>query len=438
MGQGSARDETGIVDFYLETYQECEGQAQYDAWMGGGGEPFDFTGSSYLQEWTRPLRELTPLMQRFNESLEDAWKAIVWGWCEWPTLTQADLEFMAEIDQCTFEDGDYFLSHDPAFFDDPRKLKVLAMGRELAALSRDFWDRLHELGALPRLVREANHLFLLRECGEEVHEESSVYRDELAEAILDYTPHMEKAKADGLDFWDALKADLTASARESVGIFGVWHALTERPIQSLKECLSGLVHREEARARPIFDSIASERAAESRKRGWLAYAAHRIDREVEQNPTPGSFADASFLVVHPIERCVSEHASPGARASALVVGRRTGTRRRESHGAPTRTRGSKRGAARASPGDPDEPEPALGRSSLGSLLRCFCLLGAVAAAAFTLARTETWAAGAWDLLAQVATILWGLTDVASRIGGTLAFGILVRKWILQRLGAAPG
>jgi hypothetical protein len=56
------QDETGVVDFYLENYHEFEGQAQHDAWASGIGEPFDFTGNSYLEEWIRPLREMTPLI----------------------------------------------------------------------------------------------------------------------------------------------------------------------------------------------------------------------------------------------------------------------------------------------------------------------------------------------------------------------------------------
>jgi len=163
-------DESGAVDFYTENYREIEGHAQYDAWISGIGEPFDFTGESYLEEWARPLREMTPHMERFTHGVEDAWQSLTRAWCSWPTLTQADLEFIAEIDQCIFDDGDYFLEQDPDFLADTRKLQILAMGRELSALSRDFWTRLHDMGAVPRLVREANHLFLLRECGEEIHE----------------------------------------------------------------------------------------------------------------------------------------------------------------------------------------------------------------------------------------------------------------------------
>lgn len=432
------RDETGVVDFYLENYHEFEGQAQYDAWISGTGEPFDFTGNSYLEEWTRPLREMTPLMERFNECVEEAWRSITWGWCKWPTLTQADLEFIAEIDQCIFDDGDYFLRHDPAFLNDSRKLEILAMGRELAALSRDFWERLHELGAAPRLVREANHLFLLRECGEEVHEESSVYRDELAEAILDYMPFMEEAKAKGLDFWDVVKADITAPIQESTGTFVIWHGLTERPIKELKECLAGLVHRDQARAQRIFDSIAAREAAESRKRGWATYAAHQIDREVEKAPSPSSFVDVSFLAVHPIERRVSAHSSPRTRGSTLIVNRRTGARRRQSHGTPMRTRGSRRGAARASSSDPDESEPALGRPPFGSLPSSLCLLLAVAVAAFAVARVETWVMTAWGILVPTLVILWEFIDAASRIGGALALAEIIRRRFLRRRSEAPG
>ncbi len=439
VGMGHADwDETGVVDFYLENYREFEGQAQYDAWISGIGAPFDFTGESYLEEYTRPLRERTTLMEHFAERIEEAWKSITWGWCEWPTLTQADLEFMTEIDQCIFEDGDYFLRHDPTFFDDSHKLKVLAMGRELATLSRDFWERLRELGAIPKMVREANHLFLLRECGEEFHEESSIYRDELAEAILDYMPHMEEARAKGLEFWDVVKADIAAPIRESTGTFLIWHSLTERSIKDLKECLAGLVHREEARARAIFDAIASEQAAESRKRGWSFYSAHQIDREAEQVPRPGSSVDASFLAVHSVERCISAYSPPRIRALSVVVNRRTGARCRESHGAPTRTRGSRRSASRSSPDDPDESEPALGRLSLGSLLESFCILGAVAAAAFALARVETWGTDAWEILIPIARVLWSFVGIASQIGGALALVLAVRKCILQRRRATPG
>ena len=168
--QEAELDESGAVDFYTENYREIEGHAQYDAWISGIGEPFDFTGESYLEEWARPLREMTPHMERFTHGVEDAWQSLTRAWCSWPTLTQADLEFIAEIDQCIFDDGDYFLEQDPDFLADTRKLQILAMGRELSALSRDFWTRLHDMGAVPRLVREANHLFLLRECGEEIHE----------------------------------------------------------------------------------------------------------------------------------------------------------------------------------------------------------------------------------------------------------------------------
>jgi hypothetical protein len=345
---------------------------------------------------------------------------------------------MAEIDRCVFDDGDYFLRHDPALLNDSRKLEMLAMGRELAALSRDFWERLREIGAVPRLVREANHLFLLRECGEEVHEESSVYRDELAEATLDYMPHMEEAKAKGLDFWDVVKADITAPIRESTGTFLIWHALTEKPIKELKECLAGLVHRDQARARRIFDSIAARGAAESRKRGWATYAAHQIDREVEKAPNPGSFVDVSFLAVHPIERRVSAHSSPRTRRSTLIVNRRTGARRRQSRGAPTRTRGSRRGTARASSSDPDESEPALGRLPFRFLLSSFCLFVAVAVVAFAVAQIETWVNTAWGILVPTLAILWKLIDAASRIGGALALAEIIRRTFLRRKGAPAG
>lgn len=431
-------DESGAVDFYLENYHEFEGQAQYDAWVSGIGEPYDFTGSSYLEEWTRPLREMTPLMERFNECVEEAWRSITWGWCKWPTLTKADLEFIAEIDQCIFDDGDYFLEQDPDFLGDSRKLQVLAMGRELAALSRDFWTRLHDIGAVPRLVREANHLFLLRECGEEVHEESSVYRDELAEAVLDYMPYMEEARAEGLEFWDVMKADVGGPAHESTGAFLIWAALTDRSIKDLKECLGGLVHRDEGRAQALFDSMGSERASESRARGWATYSAHRVGREVGKSSNPNSFVDGSFLAVYPCERRVTTHSSSPVRTSTVIVSRRTGARRRQSHGQPLRTRGSRRATGTSSSGDTDESEPALGRPPFGSLLSSLCLLVVVAAAAFAVARIETWVMTAWENLVPTLTILWNLIDAASRIGGALALGEIARRAFLRRGGVPPG
>lgn len=193
------QDETGVVDFYLESYHERDGQAQYDAWISGRGEPFDFTGSSYLEEWTRPLREMTPLMGRFNEWVTEAWKSITWGWCKWPTLTQADLEFMAEIDQCIFEDGDYFLRRDPGFLDDSRKLEILAMGRELAALSRDFWERLHELGR-PHdwYARQITCSSSVSAGKRSTKNHPSIAMNSLRPSWIT-CPHMEEAKTKGLE-----------------------------------------------------------------------------------------------------------------------------------------------------------------------------------------------------------------------------------------------
>jgi hypothetical protein len=421
-------DESGAVDFYTENYREIEGQAQYDAWISGIGEPFDFTGESYLEEWARPLREMTPHMERFTHGVEDAWQSLTRAWCSWPTLTQADLEFIAEIDQCIFDDGDYFLEQDPDFLADTRKLQILAMGRELSALSRDFWTRLHDMGAVPRLVREANHLFLLRECGEEVHEESSVYRDELAEAVLDYMPYMEDARAKGLDFWDVMKADIGRPVYEGTGAFLVWHALTERSIKDLKECLGGLVHRDEVRAQVLFDSIASERAAESRARGWATHSAHQVGREMGKSSNPHSFVDATFLAVYRCERRVSTHSSSRIRVSTVIVSRRTGARRRQSHGAPIRTRGSRRTTGTSSSGDPDESEPALGRRSLEVPLWVAFLSGVVLASL----SLEVWIKTVLDVITATAEFFWTFTDAASRIGGTLALVLTVAKWVRQR------
>jgi hypothetical protein len=424
-------DESGAVDFYLENYHEFEGQAQYDAWISGIGEPYDFTGSSYLEEWTRPLREMTPLMERFNECVEEAWRSTTWGWCKWPTLTKTDLEFVAEIDQCIFDDGDYFLEQDPDFLGDSRKLQVLAMGRELAALSRDFWTRLHGIGAVPRLVREANHLFLLRECGEEIHEESSVYRDELAEAVLDYMPYMEKARAEGLDFWDVMKADVGGPTHESTGAFLIWAALTDRSIKDLKECLDGLVHRDEGRAQALFDSIASERAAESRARGWATHSAHRVGREVGKSSNPNSFVDGSFLAVYSCERRVATHSSSPVRTSTVIVSRRTGARRRQSHGAPVRTRGSRRTTGASPSGDPDESEPALGRLAFGFPLRV-AVIAVVALGLLVSLWLEASTRAVVEVLASATTISWAFTDAASRIGGTLALVLTIAKWVRRR------
>ncbi len=346
------------VDAYLEDWPQLEADAQYEAWRSGIGEPFDFTGESYLDEYTRPLRERTPLIDQFEERVSAA-RARMSSWGEWPDLTGADLEFILDLSQGIHTDGDYFLRQDAGFLDDQSKVNLCAAGTELASLSRDFWERLIEVGSTPTMVREARHLLLLRGADDD---ESVCRRQDLEAACMDYVRPVEKAKEGGGDMFDAFQEDMRGWGSRSGGngAFKLYHGLGNSSERQCEELLACLVRRDRAGALRILARISTTNETEARKAGLKFYDGYEVERVPGAPVQPATYADISFLRIGIARRAVSSHTSPIARTSTFLVGRRACSRERASRGKSSPVRGSRRISSRSDGGgaadDPD-PEP---------------------------------------------------------------------------------
>jgi hypothetical protein len=268
------------VDAYLNYWrQEGEGQGMYDAWQAAN-QPYDFTGASYLEEYTRPLREKTPLMERFTRRVECNLDTSV----EFEEFTlepnRDNLRLMLDIDEAIFEDGDYFLRDDPGFFDDFGKVDVVALGRVLAEVSArhfcfDFWPRLRALGPAPQMVREARGWWLLANI--ELEPEIDFYSGRLDDALAEFHPKVEKIVAAG---GDAIDGFLDSG----------WevHSVTQELVPSAKrDLLIGYLNRDKAAVEGIYDRAASEAEAKARKKshGLFLRAGPSVSRTSTNQPS---------------------------------------------------------------------------------------------------------------------------------------------------------
>ncbi len=274
------------VDAYLDYWhQGGEGQAMYDAWHAAD-QPYDFTGASYLKEHTRPLREKTPLMERFSRRVECNRETSV-EFEEFPLEPDRDnLQFMLDIDEAIFDDGDYFLREEPSFLDDLEKIEILALGVVLAETSTrhrcfDFWPRLRTLGPTPQMVREARGWWLLANIEQEPTYD--FYSNRLDDALAEFDPRVEKIVAAG---------GLAVEAFGSSGweIFSVTQSLAP---STKKDLLSAYLRRDKVAVDGIYDRSASEAEARARKKHTL-FLRGRTKR-VQGVHEPGFPCDTSFL-----------------------------------------------------------------------------------------------------------------------------------------------
>lgn len=349
--------EQAEVDGYLEYWhQEGEGQAMHDAWLDST-QPYDFTGASYLEEHTRPLRETTPLMERFTRRVD----------CNCDTSVEFEefvlepdrdnLQFMLDIDERIFHDGDYFLREDPGFLDDLEKVDIVALGAVLAETSMrhlcfDFWSRLRALGPTPQMVREARGWWLLANI--ELEPENDFYSDRLDDALAEFHPKVEKIVAVG-------GFAVEGFASDGWEVFSVTKGLAP---STKKDMLVGYLNRDKAAVDGIYDRAASGAEAQARKKGHGLFLRGRTKRVWDCLHEPELPCDTSFLqFVGEWDEVTSRESSKGGTwtgISRAVRHRRGRTRcsRRPRRTAGSRRSGSSRddGGGDDGGGDPD-PEP---------------------------------------------------------------------------------
>ena len=340
------------VDAYLDYWhQEGEGQAMYDAWQAAN-QPYDFTGASYLEEYTRPLREKTPLMERFTRRVECSLDTSV----EFEEFTlepdRDNLQRMLDIDEAIFEDGDYFLREDPGFFDDLGKVEVVALGQVLAEISMrhlcfDFWPRLRALGPTPQMVREARGWWLLANI--ELEPENDFYSGRLDDALAEFHPKVEKIVAGGGDAVDGF-------------LDSGWevHSVTQGLAPSEKrDLLIGYLNRDKAAVEGIYDRAASEAEAKARKKSHGLFLRGRTKRvrDVHEPAFPG---DTSFLqFVGEWEEVTSRKSSKAGTLRRMSLSRAVGQRRGRTR-CSRRTRraaGSRRSSSSRDDGGGGDPDP---------------------------------------------------------------------------------
>jgi hypothetical protein len=345
------------VDAYLDHWhQEGEGQAMYDAWLVSD-QPYDFTGASYLEEYMRPLREKTPLMERFTRRVE----------CDLDTAVELEeftlepgrdnLQRMLDIDEAIFEDGDYFLRKDPGFLDDLEEIEVVALGQVLADISTrhfccDFWPRLRALGPTPQMVREAKGWWLLANI--ELEPENDFYSGRLDDALAEFHPKVEKIVAGGGDAVDGF-------------LDSGWevHSVTQGLTPSAKrDLLISYLNRDKAAVERIYDRAASEAEGMAQKKRHGLFLRGRTKR-VQGIYEPGFACDTSFL------QFVGEWEEVTLRASSKagtlrrmgfsrVIGQRRGRprcSRRTRRAAGCRRSSSSRDDGGGGGGDDHDPEP---------------------------------------------------------------------------------
>lgn len=344
-------DESGVVDFYLENYEESLSQAQYDAWQASE-VPFDFTGSSYLEEYTRPLRESSELATGFHRRVETS-RETCSEFKLWPTLDADKLQFILDIDEAVFQDGDHFLLWDSAFLDDPRKVELCAAGVELARISMtsgcwDFWQRLRVMGPTPRMVREANHWLLYRQRDE-------VTENDLKDALLTYVPSVAKKVDEGGEVLDALGDEIADRDNPSEGwmVSGALDRLTK---WELRELLREFLCGNESGVDGFLNRSSGMAEREARKRNqrmYLRVETKRVDdfHLLEHHP-----CDLSVLQITTSWQQVASYAEAPVkqrRMSIRLGAFRVRARARCSHGQGPRRRsaGSRRSSSGSDPGD---------------------------------------------------------------------------------------
>ena len=343
------------VDAYLDYWhQEGEGQAMYDAWRDAA-RPFDFTGTSYLEEYTRPLRKKTPLMERFARRVECNRDTSIEQEEFMLEPDQGNLQFMLDIDEAIFDDGDYFLRQDPYFLDDLNKVEMVALGEVLAGTSTrhgcfDFWPRLRAMGPTTQMVREARGWWLLANI--ELEPRYDFYTGRVEEAIAEFHPKIEKIIADGDD---AIDGFLEAG-------WEVHSALEHLPLSMQRDLLSSYLKRDKANVEAICDRAAAEAEAQARKKGHRLFFRGRTTRVWGCLHEPGSPCDTGFLrFVGAWEEVASRESSKWGRTwtgiSRAVRHRRGRARcsRRIRRGAGSCRSGSSRDDGGG--GDDPDPEP---------------------------------------------------------------------------------
>jgi hypothetical protein len=351
----------GVVDFYLENYHEFEATAQYEAWFAGTGEPFDFTGTSYLDEFTRPLRDgPTRLSIEFDDRVETA-RQFMSEHGGWPKLDEENLAMILELDEQIFEEGDQFLQNDPAVLDDEEKIKLCAAGKELSRVRPgdrkllvagiEFWGRLHQLGASPEMVREANHLLHIRGGDAAWLEDYGELREANSNfACLEYLHGVSAG-----DGREAVRRDIEGDMAGGIAQlhYGVGAMEEKEGSGVATRLLAALVTRDATSANRVFDKDASDREARARKAGFRTYTAFEAERVIGSTD-PAAVADTSFLRIRVVERALARRTPVTARSlSGFAPVRRGCARARTSHlrGRP----GSRRATARSrSSGDGDD------------------------------------------------------------------------------------
>jgi hypothetical protein len=306
----SGHSDDGVVEFYLENYNEFESTAQYEAWFAGIGEPFDFTGTSYLDKYTQPLRggPTRPSIE-FDERVEDA-RAFMAEHGGWPKFDEGKLAIILDLDEAIFKEGDNFLRESPAFLDEDEAIKLCAAGKELARIqSRDhklrmagieFWGRLHQLGACSEMVREANHLLHLRGGDAAWLEEYNELRETHSNlGCLEYLQGVEVGGGS-----DAVRRDIEGDMAGIAQLHFRLGAMEEQEGSGVAtKLLTALISRDVASARSAFSRDAAESEARARKAGFKSYTAFEVERLVGSTD-PAAVADTSFLRIKVVERAV--------------------------------------------------------------------------------------------------------------------------------------
>jgi hypothetical protein len=349
-------NDQSIVDEYLAHDHERVGEEQYEVWRSGVGEPFDFPGRSYLDEWTGALREKTDLMRRFEERVAVERKMMT-ELGNWPLFDAATLAFIAELDEAIHLTGDDFLRQDPAFLDDLAKVKLCAAGSELSRIRKpglaragvEFWGRLHEMGPIPEMIREANHLLALRSGDADFLDGyGDLRRVQATERCLEFHPAVRVGSAGG-----AVARDIEESCEAGVAQMNFRiGALDEREIAGVPLNLNrALVARDWGTTEKIASRLNAAGEAAARKHDYPSFTAFEIERIVHP-AGPDCVVDTSFLRIRVIERATPRRAHMRSIHSISPrVSRRSGARTRTSH---ARSKPTRRHASSRSSGGGDD------------------------------------------------------------------------------------
>jgi hypothetical protein len=337
---------TGVPDHDLSPeeardWRVAEEDAQYDAWMRSD-RLVDFTGVSYLSEYTNPRYELTPQIEQFYRRIGMRRKAMAQEQNA-PVLSVSDLELASDIAQYAFDEGgDLFMRHPDLV--GPEAIEIVAAVEEVADADSGFCERLRLSDNKPeemrRRAREANALLLQR-------------------GLRPTFPHYGR-------FEQGIEAICALSGNDGNVDFGA--SLGRLDDDHREALLVALATADERKAQSIIDCLAADLATEARNRGWPSYGRPKL--VVQQRPQTGWWDEPVTLKVEWIETSTFGYSwsSPGALAGVRVSGRRTCARARAARGSSTRTRGSRRVTSRSAGGGddppPGEPEPATKRRGI--------------------------------------------------------------------------